>query len=296
LKVLIATPAYGGVVTIDYHDAVLKTVLFFKDEFPGIRFETRYISISMLALARNIFASVILNDSSFTHLLFIDSDMGFRPELIARMIAFDKPVVGVVAPKRSFDFDALQVAAIRSGHPEKDRCQVRINGASYVGSESDFALIPAADGAVTCDIQEGFVTTRRAGAGILLIARGVFETMKERFPEEWIADPHPGIRAMGLPTGGLIQCFDAIKSEHGVYNGEDMSFCQRWVDMCGGEIWVNVDENVVHVGQERYLGRYIDKLRGMEADMKAEGPPPASASTPQPRNRHERRAMMRKAG
>ena len=77
-----------------YYTSVVKTLLFFKDEYPGIEIDLRLLSLSILPLARNLFASLVLEDKSYTHLLFVDSDMGFSPSLIAKMIAFQKPVVG----------------------------------------------------------------------------------------------------------------------------------------------------------------------------------------------------------
>ena len=83
-----------------YYTSVVKTLLFFKDEYPGIEIDLRLLSLSILPLARNLFASLVLEDKSYTHLLFVDSDMGFSPSLIAKMIAFQRPVVGVIAPRR----------------------------------------------------------------------------------------------------------------------------------------------------------------------------------------------------
>jgi hypothetical protein len=75
-----------------------------------------------------------------------------------------------------------------------------------------------------------------------------------------------------------------------------MAFCQRWADRSGGEIWANIDEAIIHGGQQKYVGRYIDKLRGMEAKMNADGSLQARAITPQPQNRRERRARIRRTG
>ena len=48
---------------------------------------------------------------SYTHLLFIDSDMGYAPTLIDKMINFDKPLTGCVYPKRGFDYSLFHTVS-----------------------------------------------------------------------------------------------------------------------------------------------------------------------------------------
>jgi len=35
-----------------------------------------------------------------------------------------------------------------------------------------------------------------------------------------------------------------------------------------GEIWANVDEPIVHVGQDNYTGHYLSKLKAIGARLK----------------------------
>ena len=46
-----------------------------------------------------------MQDDSFTHLLFVDADMGFAPSLIEHMIAADKPMVGAMSPFRKLELE-----------------------------------------------------------------------------------------------------------------------------------------------------------------------------------------------
>ena len=75
MKILIGTPTYGESVTTTYFDSVMWMLQHFQAKHPHIRFEHRFQPCGMLAMVRNYFASRVLNDESFTHLLFIDSDM-----------------------------------------------------------------------------------------------------------------------------------------------------------------------------------------------------------------------------
>lgn len=259
MKILIATPAYGGVVHAAYHEAVLATVLYFKDNFPGIAFEARTLSLSVISTARNVFASMVLNDASFTHLLFIDADMGFSPSLIARMLAFNKPITGIVAPQRRLDYEAYHNAR---GHTDNPAI-AKVIANDYVGGDGE--VLRNADGEI--EIADGFVRVRQTGTGIMLIERSVLDTMRARLPKLWLPDAGEKMRRIGL-TGGLLQCFDPVRDTDGVGLGEDVSFCRRWTQELKGEIWANIDEPIVHVGQDSYTGHYLTKLRATGAKLR----------------------------
>jgi hypothetical protein len=103
MKIMIATPAYGGEVTTTYCDALIWLLDHFREKHQHIRFQHKFLSLSVLSFMRNLYASLVMQDESYTHLLFVDADMGFAPSLIEHMIAADKPVVGSMAPHRKLD-------------------------------------------------------------------------------------------------------------------------------------------------------------------------------------------------
>lgn len=261
MKIMIATPAYGGEVTTTYCDALLWLLDHFRENHPQIRLQHKFLSLSVLPFMRNLFASLVMQDESYTHLLFIDADMGFAPSLIEQMIAADKPVVGSMAPHRKFDY-----AKFYELHGQiPDPTIARLVAMDYVNAGSiDFASGAARPGEVrsTDDIvtHGACIRVRKTGAGVLLIKREVFEALKNRYPELWceaIADTYGNF---GL-TRGVLQCFEPMPNEHGLYGGEDAAFCRRWIEGCGGEIWSVVTETIVHVGTEKYVGNFLTKLQ-----------------------------------
>lgn len=142
MKILLGTPAHGGVVCLSYHESILNTLAFFKSEFPNIHFENRSIVCSVLPLARNILASMVLNDPTYTHLLFVDSDMGFSPSLIARMLAFQKPIVGVVCPVKKFNYDWFHASAATHANP----IIARLLANDYIGGQGALITTPGPNG------------------------------------------------------------------------------------------------------------------------------------------------------
>ena len=260
MKILLGTPVHGGMVCLGYHETILQTLAFFGTQFPGIKFETRSIVCSVLPLARNILASMTLNDASLSHLLFVDSDMGFSPALIAKMIAFRKPVVGCICPKKSFNYEWFHASAATYDNP----MVARLLANDYIGGQGAVIAETGPNGERSARLVDGFVRVQYAGTGILLINRDVFIAIKARYPELWVENPGEKYRSFGL-QGGVLQCFDSTQGPDGLFPGEDIAFCRRWVEGCGGEIWSSVDEAIVHIGQENFVGQYLLKLQRGEA-------------------------------
>jgi hypothetical protein len=293
MKILLATPAHGGMVCLGYHETIVQTLAFFRENFPGIQFENRSIVCSCLPFARNVFASMVLNDPSFSHLLFIDSDMGFSPSLLAKMIAFQKPVVGCVSPKKVFNYDWFHASHVRY----QDPMLARLLANDYIGGQGALITTTTENGERKAELVDGFVRVNYAGTGIMLVHRDVFEKLKQQFPELWVEKTTELYWQFGL-RGGVLQCFDSFQGADGLFPGEDIAFCRRWVDGCGGEIWSCVDEVIAHIGQENYIGQYLVKLENGESlfshPLEASPASPVRMETSHDVAQHER--ALRRAG
>jgi hypothetical protein len=172
---------------------------------------------------RNLFVTAWYDGHpEFSHMLFVDADMGFEPELIRDFLRFDKPLMGVLYAKRKMP-------------------------ASIVGT------VP--EGHTIDDVVHGFIPATGLGCGVMLIAREVITTMLEKMPE--LSDPIPSSLAEATPDMKLtriIRAFDKIRDGN-MRLSEDMAFCHRWRE-CGGEIWANVNHKISHVGPFDFAIRY----------------------------------------
>ena len=97
-KIMIATPTHNGSIDVLTYMSVFAAVDALQKR--GIEVAIRTKVATLVDRARNLFASVTLNDLSMTHLLFVDADMGFPATAVLRMLEFDKPVLGVLYPTR----------------------------------------------------------------------------------------------------------------------------------------------------------------------------------------------------
>ena len=92
-RVMIATPAYGGAVHLAY---VTSLLAFHAAKIPfalvGMSNE------SLITRARNALISTFQARTAFTHLLFLDADVGLPAQGLARMIAAGKDVIGAPVP------------------------------------------------------------------------------------------------------------------------------------------------------------------------------------------------------
>jgi len=88
LRVFIATPAYGGNVTVDYMTSVVHLVTQLKEVAWQLRLTA---GESIITVGRNNAVMEFLA-SGCTHLLFLDADVAFGVETIQGLLAEDVDV------------------------------------------------------------------------------------------------------------------------------------------------------------------------------------------------------------
>ncbi|MEM6662597.1 MAG: hypothetical protein AAF666_10525, partial [Pseudomonadota bacterium] len=234
-KILIAQPTTGSVLsgTVDF---MMHLVTAFQRR--GIAWAYRYTAISDIALSRNIFASHVIADNEYTHLLFLDSDMGFTADTILGLLDHEKPVVAAACPKRYLAWEKLNaMASANAARPEGQR----LDTGGLIDLALDFNVdLTRFDGSPWTAERDGrFLKVPAVGTAVMLIHRDVFEIMLARE----VAVPRPGYT--GLPvigTAPLCDFFSPLeKPDRSMIESEDISFCKRWVEDCDGEIWVDVE-------------------------------------------------------
>lgn len=97
IKILIATPTTGQ-VKARYTGSMIRMLLYAVGtpikghEKELLNFNYALIESSMIYQAREDFINDVLRND-YTHLLFIDDDMGFREDVLHRLLAHDLPIV-----------------------------------------------------------------------------------------------------------------------------------------------------------------------------------------------------------
>ncbi len=223
-SVLIATPVYGGTVTTAFH----RSIGALADALRGAGISHGRVLIegcSLISAARNACAHAFLK-SPATHLLFVDADQGFPPDVVLEMLRLDKELIAAEVPKKAIDWERVRAAAL--------------------AGEANLAA--HAVGPAYADAPPGeLVQVRRAGTGLMLIRREVFERIRKKTPQMSYVERSPGTAFFGER---LHAFFDTMILDD-QYLGEDHAFCERWRRE-GGKTWLYRRPGIVHVGPYVY--------------------------------------------
>jgi hypothetical protein len=233
-NVLIATPCYGGLVTNYFLMSLLKLTRVLTEQ--NVAYDFRTISDSLITRARNHMANEFLREAQFTHLFFIDADLGFEAEALLKFLAFDKDLVCGVYPLKR-----MNIAALRTSTAANDTIA---EAASYTYSSSitiNESNLPV----------QGFLRADYGATGFMLIRRQVFERMAAAYPDLRYGGDH-AMRKGETEAPVKFAFFDTMISD-GEYLPEDYSFCKRWRGI-GGEIWVDLESRFSHIGTHVFAG------------------------------------------
>lgn len=240
-KTFVATPIYGPVNPV-FHVcwSYFNGCAWDNERFP-IVFAKPVIGESLVPRARNHLSRLFL-ESDCTHLLFIDSDMGFRPEHVQKLLEDDLELVGGLYCQKD---------------PRSGQMKFVLNG---LGKR------PEANGC--CEV-------RYVGTGFLLIARRVFELMLQHFGSliEYVSDFDHVTVEHDFWSVGVRQFENGTRR----YLSEDWMFCQRWRDL-GGKVYVDTHVLLEHHGSAMYPLEHQAKAF-LELAQKADFPEAPGADT-----------------
>ena len=244
---VVATPCYGGLLTSVYTDSLL--LLQEACRSSGIEFTWLLGSgDALITRARADLMTAFLETPGATHLLFIDADIGFDAGQVFRLMNYGADVTAGAYPLKAIDWER-----VRRAIAEK-RSKPECAALHYVFGLDDPARV------VT---RQGFAKARNVGNGFLMIRRAALLRLCEANPQLRYSKVHARNDAR-KDSPHRFALFDTmIDRETGEYLSEDYAFCRRWRDI-GGEIWVDLESKLTHVGSMRFAGdlsAQFDRLR-----------------------------------
>jgi hypothetical protein len=236
VNLVIATPCFGGQVSVHYVTSVLKLQKRLRS-YRGVNLKILFKDgDALITRARASLMSQFLDDPSTTHLLFVDADIGFEPEQVLRLIQSGAEMCAAVYPVKLIDWDKVKTS-IETARPNPAAAALK-----YVVEVSDPNAVIE---------QGGFVRVRYAGTGFLMIRRGALERMCAHYPQLQYRRDHSLDAA--TESNNRFALFESTITADGTYLSEDFAFCQRWADM-GGEIWADLDSKLRHLGSMAFCG------------------------------------------
>lgn len=236
---MIGLPAYGG----QLYDSVLLGLLELQREMDRRGIPLAFVVIrneSLIQRARNRVVAEFLAAPQFSHLLFIDADIGFTAAAVLRLLAHDKPLIGGLYRRKMLD--RVDFAWNRLPPDQERRNPVT--------------------GAISC---------AAVATGFMLVRREVFARIiaASLLPAEDGQPPRSPLRYFPGDDGGApggwrdftFALFDCWIDSTGNYLSEDYAFCRRWRDL-GGDVWADPGILLDHCGTATFSA---DPMQHMEA-------------------------------
>lgn len=200
-KLMIATPAYSGNVTIPYAMSFAETAA----TLPAHGVEVQLFIVpsgSLLVAERNRLVQAFW-ESDCTHMLCIDADLGWPVQAVLAMLDTRKEFVAGVYPAR--------------------------------GASNEFIFRPVKNeqgSIVQDDTHPHLLKMEYIPAGFMLIAKSVILKMREKHPDLYY---EPKDKRNNSEAG---YCFFNTEVYEGEFWGEDFVFCRKARE-AGVDIWVD---------------------------------------------------------
>lgn len=249
-KIAICTPMYGGMAGGHYTRSAID--LSARAASLGVSIDFFFLfSESLVQRARNYLADEFLR-SKYTHLMFIDADIGFKSDDVLALAALAAPnteydIVCGPYPKKMINWGKVKLA-VDKGLGDKDPTNLQ----RYVG---DFVLNPIA-GRETFAIDQP-TEVAEAGTGFMMIQRSALERWATAYPEQEYLPDHAG-SANFDGKRSITAFFDCVIDPTSKrYLSEDYYFCQKARE-AGIKVWMCPWIELNHTGSYTFGGTLAD--------------------------------------
>lgn len=264
-RIFVATPMYGGF----NHGLFLKSCLELQALCHQYGIEIRFSFLfneSLVTRARNYLVDEFLNlqlpdGKQYTHLMFIDSDIGFNPMDVLALVALDKDIVGAPYPKKSINWNAVwQTSKKLLANKDFDEAKFNPTELEDITGEYVFNVVPGTTKFSTLEPLE----VLEIGTGFMLVKREVFNVFKAEYPHLSYKPDH--VRGAFDGSRYIHAYFDTVidPTSHR-YLSEDYMFCQYWRAI-GGKVWLCPWMLNKHIGTYPFTGN-LPKIANLAGSL-----------------------------
>lgn len=239
-KVMICIPCYDRKIWTDTMVSLIENFKLLNQ--CGIDYTINFIgSESLITRARNVMASRFLA-SDCDYLLFIDSDLSFESNAIAKLINSGKEVIGMPYAKKRLHMDEI-IEQMKNG--------MLLNDAICKTNDYIFNIHNKEE----LRIENGCLEIDELGTGGMLIKREVLLSLIEK----GLAREYKTYQNEDTTFKHYEFFQTTIDDETSFYLSEDFFF-SKMVRKAGYKVWLRVDIKVNHLGQEVFIGDFMKKL------------------------------------
>ena len=288
-SLFVGLPMYGGVCHASLSNGLMDLSAGCKEL--GIKLAVHILTNeSLIPRARNYIMDEF-DRSGFSHMIFIDSDIGFKAKDIIGMLAMmddDAPydVLGAAYPKKTISWEKIKVA-VDKGFADENPSELSKFVGDYVFNTIDgqgFSVVHP-------------VEMMEIGTGFMMIHRRVLQMFKDHYPSLMYRPDHvrtehfDGSRPIlayfdcpidrGIKWDDVFPLLEDLANQKGTieefsersrqmaartqsasmrYLSEDYAFC-RWLRDAGGKVWLAPWIQLEHTGTFVFGGSLQDMAR-----------------------------------
>jgi hypothetical protein len=256
-NLLILTPAYDGTITCAYLHSFIRTrdICASNGVNVGVAFLEKE---SLVQRARNTLVARFLALEEFTHMLFIDADITWEPEDVLKMLKANKEVICGAYPKKDLRFEKMNDLIAKMGlqnKPELTHSDVSNLRSCLPNYALNFEHRD--DGTIQGDQNKpDLIKVYHASTGFMMIARSVFDKLREHRPDKKYKDDH---RVLTKKEEECLYAFFDCGIVNGSYLSEDYYFCVLCQNL-DIDIYVDISVKLSHIGLHKYQGDFKTAL------------------------------------
>ena len=255
-KIMVATPMYGG----NCHGMYCKSTADLAKLGQAYEMDIKMFYLfneSLITRARNYCVDEFMR-SDYTHLMFIDSDIGFDPHDVITLAALMDPeekdpkkrkdIMCGPYPKKTIAWEKI-VAAVDKGFADENPQNLE----NYVG-DYVFNPVGTTDGQVSLNEP---VKVLEGGTGFMMVTKHAFEEFDKAYPTYKYKPDH--VRTKHFDGSRYISMYfqALIDEESERYLSEDYMFCQ-WMQKVGIDVWMCPWMKLMHTGSYTFGGSLVD--------------------------------------
>tara|TARA_R110002020_G_scaffold405888_4_gene615912 strand:- start:4755 stop:5534 length:780 start_codon:yes stop_codon:yes gene_type:complete len=245
LKLIIATPCFGGLCNAQYTRSLIDLVLMAKSLGVKINILFNWNS-SLITKGRNDLANNFLFNTDADYFMFIDSDIEFQAMDVIRLLGHQELVVGGTYAKKELQWNLIKDFYLSNMAGRYDD--------EVLQTTNKYALSISDDKSVIND--KGLIEVDRLPTGFLMIKREAFDLLKPYCPKYKLDNNV----VKGTDTQIGYAYFETYINEELEYISEDYGFCDRW-RKTGGKVYVDPALEINHIGNINYKGCMLTKIK-----------------------------------
>jgi hypothetical protein len=233
-KVLVAIPAFHGNV---HYTTVQSVLLMVATLGRKLNLSVSFVANeSLITRARNHLVAQAL-DGGFTHLFFLDADIGFSPEALFNLVMSDHEISCIAYPMKRTYYPRIQQLCKLQPDMTPEELEKKATGFVFNPLMKD-------DGKPDLSVDaKGFMEVSAGATGFMCIQVSALQKMMEAYPQLKYDNDIEDYKKFDTFTYNFFDTLLVNKR----YLSEDYAFSKLWRDL-GGKIYMQTRFELSHTG------------------------------------------------